>query len=229
MGDVLTIAVVVPTFQRPERLRGCLPGLAQQLDPADEVIVVVRESDRETRQVVQAFVNGRSDISGRCSLTGPVWWQRWSVGPRLLTPDVVAFTDDDAVPSRVDSCAPAGRRFLSPAVGVVGGRDIINGTGDANCCTVGRISRWGRMVGNHHRGIGPPRDVDVLKGVNMAARAEKALSLPLGFPGSGAQPHSEVAICLEAARRGWRVVYDPAITVRHFPADRGGWRRARAQ
>jgi hypothetical protein len=84
---------------------------------------------------------------------------------------------------------------------------------------VGRITRWGKVVGNHHLGAGPARRVDTLKGVNMAFR-RTALALPRGLRGSGAEVHNEVAICSWASRRGWLLVYDPSILVDHFPAPR---------
>ena len=109
--------------------------------------------------------------------------------------------------------------FVAQDVGIVGGRDVIDGTGPGDALFMGTFGRWGRLVGNHHLGVGSLRDVDVVKGVNMAVRAE-ALIVPMGFRGDGAQPHREVAMCLEAAKRGWRVVYDPAIKVQYYPADR---------
>jgi hypothetical protein len=213
----LSLAVVVPTFRRPDHLRDCLCGLAHQVDPPDEIIIVVRPVDNESRGVIRAMTREVPNLR-EALVDEPGLVAALKCGVEHTRSDLVAFTDDDAVPP------PAWTRALraafdAPDVGLVGGRDIIDGTGPPDRSTVGMIGNWGRMVGNHHRGAGPPRNVDVLKGVNMAARAA-ALSLPLGFRGRGAQPHSEVAICMEAARRGWRVVYDPAITVDHFPGDR---------
>ena len=70
---------------------------------------------------------------------------------------------------------------------------------------------------------GPPREVAVVKGVNMAFRAE-ALRAVGGFDtrlrGTGAQVHWELAVCLAIRRAGWKVVFDPALGVDHFPAAR---------
>jgi hypothetical protein len=96
----------------------------------------------------------------------------------------------------------------------VGGRDRIVGMEGPPKEPVGRITSWGKLIGNHHLGEGPPRDVDVLKGVNMAFRRE-ALVLPDRLLGVGAQVHNEVSTCLWARRQGWRVVYDPAVVVDH--------------
>lgn len=75
----------------------------------------------------------------------------------------------------------------------------------------------------HHLGTGPARDVEVLKGVNMAFRAE-ALALPTSglLRGSGAQVDFEVITCAWTSERGWRIVYDPAVQVDHEIAVRHG-------
>ena len=84
---------------------------------------------------------------------------------------------------------------------------------------MGIITPVGRLIGNHHRGTGPPRDVSVLKGVNSSYRRE-VLALPSGLRGAGTQIHFEVAMGLMVRQAGFRLVYDPSITVDHHPADR---------
>jgi hypothetical protein len=75
------------------------------------------------------------------------------------------------------------------------------------------------LIGNHHLGTGPAREVHVLKGVNMAWR-RSALAFPIGLAGEGAQPHNEIAMSAWARRRGFRLIYDPSIRVEHFPGQR---------
>jgi hypothetical protein len=83
--------------------------------------------------------------------------------------------------------------------------------------------RWyGRVIGNHHLGVGPPRAVDVLKGANMSVRSTAlgGLRPDARLLGQGAQVHFEVGMCLALARRKWTVLYDPAVAVHHFPGPR---------
>jgi hypothetical protein len=86
----------------------------------------------------------------------------------------------------------------------------------------GTVLWFGRVIGNHHLGVGPARDVDILKGANCAFRM--AAIRPLGFDlrlrGAGAQVHNDMLACLSVRRAGWRIVYDPAIAVDHYPAPR---------
>ena len=81
------------------------------------------------------------------------------------------------------------------------------------------MTPWGRLIGNHHIGVGPARYVDVLKGVNCMYR-RTAIAIPSNLRGSGAQVHNEVAIGLRAKSNGWKLLYDPQIIVDHYPGER---------
>ncbi|MCJ8281094.1 MAG: glycosyltransferase, partial [Rivularia sp. ALOHA_DT_140] len=51
----MSIAVIVPTYRRSQDLARCLKALQNQTRPADEVIVVVRDTDTETWSFLTAF------------------------------------------------------------------------------------------------------------------------------------------------------------------------------
>jgi hypothetical protein len=145
-----------------------------------------------------------------------------SAGVAASRAPVIAFTDDDARP-RSDWLTRIVSHFEEPAVGGVGGRDFIAGQEGPLTTGVGQFSPFGKLVGNHHLGTGPPRDVEVLKGVNMAFRAAAlALPAPGVLRGDGAEVDFEVLTCAWARQQGWRLVYDPAILVDHEGAPRAG-------
>ena len=81
---------------------------------------------------------------------------------------------------------------------------------------------FGRVIGNHHLGHGPARDVDVLKGANCAFRASllRAVGFDARLHGAGAQMYWELGVCLPLRRIGWRLVYDPVVAVDHDVAPR---------
>src|SRR5262249_15669392 len=87
---------------------------------------------------------------------------------------------------------------------------------------VGVIRRTGRIVGNHHLGVGPARPVRMLKGANMSYRraAVAALRFDTRLRGAGAQVHNDMAFSMSVRRAGWNVKYAPMIAVDHFPAER---------
>lgn len=215
----MTIAVVVPTYRRPEALAACLAALAAQRRAADELCVVTRTGDPS---VAIAHDAGATHV---LELDEPGVLAAMVAGTRATTSDVVCFTDDDAIAPPTWTEQLSAGISASELIGGVGGRDVVvhaDGSIDQpRAGRVGGVSWFGRHVGNHHVGVGAPRDVSFLKGVNVAYRRE-ALGLPRGLRGEGAQAHFEIAVGRYARSRGWRLRYDPSITVEHHPAERQG-------
>lgn len=215
-GSRPTATVVVPSYRRPDELACCLEALGA-LDPAaDQVVVAARRDDSTTRGVAEragaavALVDEPGVVAAMAA------------GAALARGDVVAFTDDDARPRR-DWLSYLLDPYADPAVGAVGGRDVVHHgdrVEDAPAArVVGRLRPWGRAVGRHHLGIGRARDVQLLKGANMSVRRE-LLALPHGLRGGGAQVASDLAVSLAVSAAGHRVVYDPRALVDHHPAVR---------
>jgi glycosyltransferase involved in cell wall biosynthesis len=190
------------------------------------MIVVRRENDDATATVV-AEPRHPALIEVVVRETGVL--AAMESGVHAANTEIVAFIDDDAVP-RSDWLHRLARHFGDPTVGGVGGRDVIRrpDTGPPSrdaaydhvpARDVGRITSWGKLIGNHHCGIGEPRDVMVLKAAGMAFR-RSAIAFPRDLRGLGAQVHFEVGMCLAALRRGWRLIYDPGAIVDHYVAMR---------
>lgn len=212
-----TLSVVVPSFRRPGELARCLTALGCQELAPDEVVVVHRADDPDTSLAAQQF--GEAVRCVEVSEPGQVAAMR--AGAAAAAGQVIAFTDDDAVPHS-DWCRRLREAFADPDVGAVGGRDAVHhGTqleeGSEPC--VGVVNAFGRVIGHHHVGVGPARDVDHLKGVNMAVR-RTCLVFAVELRGIGAQVGNDLAVSLAVRSAGHRVVYDPAIVVDHHPAAR---------
>lgn len=220
----MKISVVVPTYQRPADLVRCLTALKSQNRPVDELWVIVRDTDRETWQFLETF--DRETLPLRtATVTASGVIAAMNVGLESATGDIVAFTDDDAAPhpdwlERIEDYYLADEQ-----VGGVGGRDwVYHGTKleDGSQPIVGKLQWFGRLIGNHHIGIGEGREVDVLKGVNMSFRRKAIADLRFDqrMRGTGAQVHFEVVFSLTLRKQGWKLIYDPQIAVNHFPAQR---------
>jgi GT2 family glycosyltransferase len=218
-----TLSLVIPTYRRPEELRNCLAGVASQTRAPDEVIVVRRVND-----VDAAAVLSEADVPVReTTVDVPGVVAALRAGVEASSGDVVAFIDDDAVP-RSDWIERLQAHYVADRdgrLGGVGGRDVIHGEADGRSVRerhdVGVLRWWGRLVGNHHLGAGPPRPVDVLKGCNCSFR-RPALSLPVGLRGTGAVVAHDLATSLRARSDGYCLLYDPALIVDHYR----GWRPA---
>ena len=215
-------SVLIPTFRRPSELLRCLAAVAGQTRRADDLIVVVRDDDRDTWQTLEGLA---APALRTVTVTQPGLVHAMNAGLATVQTDIVAITDDDAAP-HADWLERIVATFeTSPQIGAVGGRDVLYVGGvlqDGRASVVGRVPPLGKHVGNHHLGYGAPRDVDALKGVNGAYRTE-ALR-PIGFDrrlrGTGAQVYWELSLGIALRRAGWRLVYDPSILVDHFTAPR---------
>jgi glycosyltransferase involved in cell wall biosynthesis len=92
----MKIAVLVATYRRPLYLAQCLRALERQRRKADQVLVIVRDSDAKTRELFD-----------RCSFRLPLRIVVLDVrghvaalkaGLDRVEGDVIAITDDDATP-----------------------------------------------------------------------------------------------------------------------------------
>ena len=212
-----SVDVVIASYRRPEMLARALNALDASADTPETVIVVARRDDTATIEAA----TGRARI---VLVDEPGVVAAMRAGALACTSDVVAFCDDDAEPS--SSWVGEIRSALNDnSVGGFGGRDVIF-DGDlprptALATTVGVVTWWGRLVGNHHCGTGGARDVHVLKGVNCAYR-RSVVAFPRGLRGDGAEAHFEVSMGYHVRALGYRLVYDPAHQVIHRPARREG-------
>ena len=211
-----SVSVLVPTWRRPDDLRRCLLALERQGRPAEHVVVSYRADDDDTRRVLADFPRvTAAEVPAGTNLVGSM-----NAGLARTTGAFVALTDDDAEP-RPDWIGRLLPYFDDEAVGGVGGRDDqVANPGEAR--DVGRVQWFGRVIGNHHLGVGPPRDVDVLKGVNCCFRGDllRGVGFDRRLRGKGNVNHWELSLCLRLRRDGWRLVYDPAIRVDHNPGPR---------
>ena len=221
---MLTISVVIPSYRRPKDLARCLDALKKQKRPAEEILVVVRDTDTETWTFVQTlnpeFLPLRTATVSVSGVVGAM-----NAGMDAAGGDIIAFTDDDAAP-HTDWLERIEAHFLSDTnIGGVGGRDwVYHGTQleEGEREVVGQVQWFGRVIGEHHLGVGEAREVDVLKGVNMSFRrsAIGQMHFDPRMRGTGAQVHFELAFSLGLKRAGWKLIYDPKVAVDHFPAQR---------
>lgn len=221
---MMTITVVIPTYRRPKDLTRCLEALKQQTRQADEVLVIIRDTDTETWQLLKTF-NFVPLALRKLTVTEPGLIAALNTGLEAAMGDIVVFTDDDAV-ARPDWLARIESYYVADSrVGGVGGRDyvyrnerLIEGARPV----VGRVQWFGRTIGNHNLGVGEAREVDILKGVNMSFRRVAIANLRFDrrLQGTSTQIHSEVGFCLALKKAGWTLIYDPQIAVDHYQGQR---------
>lgn len=219
-----TIGVQIASHGRPQILLRCLDGLKTQSRPADDVIVIVRETDEETRAALAGYPPGALPLRV-LRIASPGVVAARNAGLDACLTDVLAIVDDDTR-AHPDWLHRIMQHFIAdPFLGGLGGRDrCFDGTAfdDRQAQVVGRIQWFGRVIGNHHLGCGDVREVDVLKGANMSfrSRAFANVRFDLRLKGHGTQPNEDKCFSVAVKCRGWKLAYDPLAAVDHFPAPR---------
>lgn len=217
MLSPLKISVLIPTHGRAEHLLQCLRSLQRQTRPPDQVVLVLKSTDSESRQAIgdDEPIRGLPITCVAVSQPGVIAAE--NAGLRAVTGDVVCFTDDDARPfpdwlERIDSY------FRDENIDGVGGRVIwwVNGglMETERVDVVGKLQWMGRLVGRFHQDCDRVQSVDFLPGGNMSYRREALGPIDPNLIGDGC--HWEVDLGLSVRERGHQLVYDPAIRVDHF-------------
>ncbi len=203
-----------------------------------ELVVVLRESDFVSRQVV-------SDVKENCVgllirvafVTEPGFLPPIYKGAEEARGDIIAFMDDDAV-AHQNWLEKILSHYRDPMVGGVGGRYVNYFDGKKAFYTpakkVGQINWFGKPIGNLYRDttFQCPRDVQFLIGGNMSYRlATFRQALPDLILGRHVAFHWEIDVGLKVLRRGHRIVFDPTILVDHHsgPRAKEGMRSVNAE
>lgn len=219
-----TIGVLICTYRRPDDLSRLLNALEHQDRLPDDVIITVRDTDQATAIYLSSRPVGNL-VCRVVPVSAPGTVAAHNVGLDACLTDVLVMVDDDTVP-RPDFIQRILTHFIAdPMLGGLGGRDrVFDGTtfDDRQESVVGQLAWFGRAVGNHHIGYGPPRDVHFLKGANMSYRAAafEQVRFDVRLKGEGAQPHEDFTFSLAIGRGGWRLRYDPEVLLEHYAAKR---------
>lgn len=119
------ISVVIPTYQRPDLLSRCLRALlASEPGLAAEIIVVDDGRSIEVRAMVDALARKHDGVRYLCppkGRRGPAAAR--NAGWRAARGEIIAFTDDDTVPT--PNWLNAGRAAMAPGVAAASGHVVV--------------------------------------------------------------------------------------------------------
>jgi glycosyltransferase involved in cell wall biosynthesis len=224
-NPVNTIAALLCTYRRPDNLAKCLAGFENQTRMADEILVVVRDIDLETRAYLAARMPETLLPIKLVTVQQPGLVAARNAGVAAATADIIAMLDDDAVPHPTWLERIFNHFAANPELGGVGGRDLCFAGGKPippSKDQVGILLWNGKYTGNHHLGRGTARIVDTIKGANMSYRRKvfDSVRFDSRLRGTGAQPCEDLAISRAVAMSGWKLLYDPEVLVDHFEGDR---------
>jgi GT2 family glycosyltransferase len=215
-----TIGVLICTFRRPGDVLLCLDAIEKQTRLPDDVVVIVRDIDEETRAALAARPTSPLPVRVVTVYTPGVVAAR-NMALTAIKTDIVVYVDDDTIPLP-GFIARVFEDFINdPTLGGLGGKDRCFFKGewdDRQADVVGKIQWFGRVIGNHHIGYGPMREVDVLKGCNMSFRTEAIgdtkFDTMLRGTGSG---NEDMSFTIAIKNKGWKCVYDPEALLEHYP------------
>lgn len=219
------VTVVVPVRDRPDALDRCLaatlgtrPDSDQQ--PAGPKVVVVDDGSRDPNTVAEICRRYNARLLRIPISSGPAAARNAAL-TQLDTP-LVAFLDSDCVPARGWINALAGH-FDDPLVAAVAPR--VRGSIPSNAGPIGRFAAARSPLDLGHR---PAR---VLPGGRASYVPTAALLVRTAALGEGFDPRlrygEDVDLVWRLHDAGWRIRYEPAVTVRHAEPTR--WRALAAR
>jgi len=222
---IADVTFIVPTLRRPDFLTRCLRAIAGQSLPVKEVLVGIRADDTVSGPALHEFKDRLNLRAVEARGVGVVGSMNSCLREAQAT--YVGLLDDD-VELPPQWVATMVRHLESdPAALGVGGRDFLQDHPEMRRTEplvhdVGRVHWYGRITGNHHRGSGQLRRVQVLRGSNCLFRGDflREIGFESKLRGRGAQVNWELAIALEALRRRRPLLYDPTLEVLHHVAPR---------
>lgn len=204
------------------KLANALQSLVDQKTKPTEVIVVVRETDNDSQVVIQQF-QAKLNLK-QLNVDRPGVIIAENRGIKEIKTDLTLFLDDDAVAP--DNWIESIVHFFTthPDASAIGGSDIIKTEPDTYwnfpAEIVGEVTWYGKIVGNHHRkALGELREVDVLKGVNMAFKTSDLILLDQNLtgadPSQGNGSYWEADLCLALKKKQKKIYFDPKLVVIH--------------
>ena len=231
MSRTVSVIICTYTMERWYDVLGAVESVRAQTVPASEIILVVDHNDDLADTARMAFPDVRVVANAETrGLSGAR-----NTGVRMAGGDIVAFLDDDAAasPTWLQSLLA---HYDDPDVHGVGGSASAVWTGGPRPRWLPAEFDW--VVGCTYAGQ-PTRTATVrnLIGCNMSFRREVfvrvgGFSPAIGRVGKRPLGGEETELCIRVgqAMPGARIVYDPALNVRHrVSPDRRGFRYFRSR
>ena len=212
------ISVVVATYRRPDVLPACLEALELQRLPPLELVVVDQSPDTKTRELVEAHASTRFEVRYLHSDVAGVSLAR-NLGWRAARGEIVAYTDDDAIPDPgwVQAIATA---FGNEAVDMVGGRILPRWEGGSRPTWLPPSREYLFALYDPGLPLGPFPDESLPMTVNAAIRRDRLEAVGGFDEGIGARPGWPITgedslLAWRVREAGGRIWYQPDALVLH--------------
>jgi glycosyltransferase involved in cell wall biosynthesis len=209
LSDRVDFSIIVPTYNRPRELDGCLESLARLDYPHDRFEVVVVDDGSQTRlEAVAASFGNRLDVRLLTQAhTGPATAR--NTGAARARAKFLVFTDDDCRPAP-DWLKAVARRFDATPSHMIGGR-MLNAISDNPYSTASQLLI--DYLYNYYNA--DPDRARFLTSNNLALPANLFHAIggfDATFPRAGAEDRE---FCDRWLHHGYRMAYAPEVLVHH--------------
>ena len=216
------ISVLVTTFNRCDILKRCLNSVLNQDYPKEllEIVVLDDASSDTTPKEIPAFLENTKNIN-LCAVSFlqnkenmGIIYGRWLLANKMASDSEMAlFLDDDAYLEQKNSLSLLVSYVLdNPATGIIGPRFVYEDEPLKTAHSANFINPWTARYKS--RESNQPMSCDWLYSICLLATKE-ALTKTGGFWPDYYVTHAEVDFCLRVKNSGLRVIYYPAVQVRH--------------
>ena len=207
----MTIAVIIPTFNRIELTQNCLASIARH-DPVHEVIVIDNGSTDGTERLATHSLKINTGFATACN-----------IGARHATADHLIFLNNDTIVH--PNWTSIIRHLKEPDIGIVGPKLIYP---DCTIQSAGIAVDFTRPPGLEAWNLNTNwaetlADVDAITGACLAISRQLFTDLG-GFDTGYWNGYEDVDLCLASIAKGFRNVYDPLATVTHLESQSGAER-----
>ena len=222
----MLISVIIPTFNRSEKIGLVIEALSEQNISSKEfeILVIDNNSYDNTKEDIASHIKKYTNINIQYFFEGQQGLNfARNCGVKQAKSSIIAFLDDDAIPhsnwikTLLDSYSDSG-------VGCVGGKIIPSFPGDV------KLPYW---LSNIFNGYFSGFDLGITHikeltendgfpyGANISFKKEAVISAGLFNPaldrcGKNLIAGGETEMCIRLYRMGWKILYNPHAVVHHI-------------
>ena len=217
------ISVIIPTHKRQRCLLKCLNSLVNQERPPDQIVIVFQGDEEINPEIYNLikkckhFIKFTTARIGQSNIVAAE-----NKGLEYSIGEIICLIDDDAIAPK-NWVNKTIKHYKNETVGSVGGvyfnyhpkKGFVR---NRNPDKIGKIGWGGAIVGNFYD-LSPQFEnkllVDHLAGGNMSFRKKliNSIDANLIYYWQG----FEIDICHQIQNKGYKIIFDPTLTVNHFP------------
>jgi GT2 family glycosyltransferase/glycosyltransferase involved in cell wall biosynthesis len=223
------VSIIIPNKNKPDLLRTCIQGIIEKTDYLrKEVIIIDNESDDPATFALYRELEANTWITVRAYKKSFNYSAICNFGASFAKGELLLFLNNDIEVVSSDWLAELVRFAIRPGVGIVGAKLLY---------PTGKLQHAGVVLGIHLTGLlfrnapldewgvfgspNIPRNYLAIMGACQLVRRGLFARVG-GFDECYQVANSDVALCLNAYRAGYRIAYNPfAELLHHEGASRG--------